>query len=77
MKPSLYLESFIISYQVARASRDIITVARQQLTHEWWEQRREDFRLFISQIVLDEVGAGDKDAASRRIALFRTCLCLT
>lgn len=70
-KPNLYLESSIISYQVARPSRDVITLARQRLTHDWWDRRRQDFHLYISQIVLDEVGAGDKDAASRRIAIVR------
>lgn len=69
--PRLYLESSIISYQAARPSRDVITLARQQLTHDWWDRRRQDFHLYISQIVLDEVGAGDREAAERRSALIR------
>lgn len=70
-RPRLYLESSIISYQAARPSRDLITLARQRLTHDWWDNRRQDFHLYISQIVLDEIEAGDKDAADRRIAIVR------
>lgn len=71
MKPRLYLETSIISYQVARSSRDIITLARQQQTHDWWDRRRHAFDLFVSQIVLDEVAIGDRAAAGLRLDLIR------
>lgn len=41
---------------------------RQQLTHIWWEVHRPAFELVISQVVLDEAGAGNPDAARRRLA---------
>ena len=41
--------------------------AHQQITLEWWETRRDDFAIFISQFVLDEVGAGDPDASRKRL----------
>jgi hypothetical protein len=69
MKPKLYLETTIISYSVARPSRDIITAAHQQLTQDWWDNRREDFDLFISQLVVQESSAGDSNAIQRRLNL--------
>ena len=67
MKPKLYIESTIPSYLMARLSRDLIVVAHQQITLEWWETRRDDFDIFISQFVLDEVGAGDPEASNKRL----------
>ena len=69
MKPKLYLETTIPSYLVSKPSRDLITAAHQQITHEWWETRLADFEIYISQFVLDEAGAGDFDAAAKRVAL--------
>ena len=65
----MYLETSIISYLAARPSRDVIVAARQQLTHTWWRDRRPRFDLYVSQVVLDEILAGDRDAADRRAAL--------
>jgi hypothetical protein len=69
MKPKVYLETTIISYYAARPSRDIITVAHQQLTQEWWQVRRHDFDVFVSQIVLQEVNQGDQEAVQRRLEM--------
>jgi hypothetical protein len=67
MKPKVYLETTIASYLAAWPSRDLITAGHQQITHEWWRTRRDEFELFVSQIVLDESAAGDPDAAARRL----------
>lgn len=67
MKPKVYLETTIISYLTARLSRDIIIAAHQELTNEWWENRRKRFDLFVSQLVIQEAKAGDKDAAQKRL----------
>src|SRR6266851_1354803 len=66
MPPRVYVETPVISYLAARPSRDLITAARQQITHDWWRRRRPDFEVFVSQLVLDEAQAGDPDAALRR-----------
>ena len=66
---ALYLESTIPSYLTARPSRDLIVAAHQQITHEWWRQARTNFDIYVSEAVLDEISAGDPDAASRRLAL--------
>jgi len=66
--PTLYLESTVPSYLAARPSRDLVVAAHQQITHEWWTHARPGFDIYISQAVLDEVRAGDADAAARRLA---------
>ena len=67
MKQKVYLETSIISYLAARPSRDIIIAAHQELTNEWWENRRKRFDVFVSQLVIQEAKAGDKSAAQKRL----------
>lgn len=66
MPPRVYIETSVISYLAARPSRDLITAARQQITHEWWRRRRPQFEVVVSQLVLTEARAGDPEAAARR-----------
>jgi hypothetical protein len=47
----------------------LVRASHQQITQEWWEHRRKDFDVFISQIVLDEAAAGDPSAAAKRLAV--------
>ena len=54
MKSTVYIETSFISYLTSRPSRDLVTAANQQLTHDWWNDRRENFDLFISQFVINE-----------------------
>jgi len=69
MNKSVYIETSIVSYLTARPSRDLIQAARQQITNAWWEERRSEFDLFVSQYVIDEAGDGDIIAARRRLEL--------
>ena len=71
MKPKLYVETTIFSYLTSAPSRDLIVAAHQQVTREWWDLRRPDFDLFVSRLVLQEAGAGDLEAAQRRLAALR------
>ncbi len=57
MKADIYIETTIPSYLTAWPSRDLITAAHQQVTHNWWNTRRRDFNLFVSQVVIDEATA--------------------
>ena len=67
--PTVYLETTIPSYLVARPSRDIIVAAHQQITHDWWRDAREHFDIYISEIVLTEIRIGNPDVATRRLAI--------
>jgi hypothetical protein len=68
VRPTVYLETTIPSDLTARPSRDLVTAARQEITREWWENRRADYDLVLSQVVLDESARGHPDAAYRRLA---------
>lgn len=67
MKDRVYIETTIVSYLAARLSRDLIVAAHQQLTEEWWLQRRPSFDLLTSQVVIREASAGDPVMAQRRL----------
>ena len=64
---TVYIESTILSYLVSRPSRDIIVAARQEITREWWEHSMPRFDCVLSQVVLDEIAAGDPDHAAMRM----------
>ena len=67
MKPKLYVETTIPSYLVARPSRDLIVAGHQQLTRAWWESRKSDFDIFVSQFVIDEASLGDPEMIEKRL----------
>jgi predicted nucleic acid-binding protein len=70
MKAKLYLETTIPSYLVGRPSRDLLVAAHQEITRDWWESRRTEFELYISELV-QEVRAGDPLLAGQRLELLR------
>ena len=65
----IFVETTIPSYLVARPARDVVQMARQQTTRDWWEHCRGEHELFTSQIVLDEAGSGDAVFARARLEL--------
>ena len=50
-KPSVYLETSVVSYLTAQPSRDIIVAAQQTMTREWWRNAPERFVLVASELV--------------------------
>lgn len=67
MKRKVYLETSVISYLTARPSKNIIEAGHQQSTYQFWD-RRDEFDLFASELVLTECAAGDPEAANKRLA---------
>jgi hypothetical protein len=66
MKSKVYIETSIPSYLTAWRSSDLIMAANQEMTKEWWEHRNQ-YELYISALVIYEAGAGDPNAAQRRL----------
>ncbi len=66
MKPTVYVETTIPSYLTAWPSRDVVRAGELQVTRDWWD-RRGEFDLRVSSLVLLECGAGDSDAAALRL----------
>ena len=67
MKPSVYIETSVVSYLASRPSRDLIVAGHQQITAEWWERDLRKFVALISPVVVDEISHGDPDTAAKRL----------
>jgi hypothetical protein len=72
MKPRLYLETTIPSYLVARPSRNTIIAGQQAATQKWWEQRRTDYDLFVSEFVDIEAGRGEAKMSLARVSAIKS-----
>ena len=72
MANRIYIETTVVSYLTARPNRDVVIAGHRQVTHEWWDTRRENYELCVSQLVLGEAGAGDAQAAQERLAVLQT-----
>ncbi|MFQ5752721.1 MAG: type II toxin-antitoxin system VapC family toxin, partial [bacterium] len=71
MKATVYIESTIVSYLAAKPSRDLIVAAHQQLTMEWWDLICPQVDCFVSAFVIQEISAGDEEAANKRIEIVK------
>ena len=67
MKPTVYIETSVISYLTAKPSRDLIVTAHQQITIDWWGNALPNYEAFISPIVLEEISGGDDSAVQSRL----------
>jgi hypothetical protein len=68
MKPTVYIETTVISYLTAWPSRDLVRAAQQQVTREWWDHR-DRFEVFVSELVIAEASAGDPVASRARLTV--------
>jgi len=66
---TVYLETTFISYLVALPSRDLIVAAHQQVTNDWWANRKIKYECYISEIVVDEASSGDENEIKKRLAI--------
>jgi hypothetical protein len=68
---TVYLETTFVSYLVALPARDLVIAAHQQVTRDWWQRRRTQFRCVISQVVIDEISAGDDSEVKKRLEIVK------
>ena len=69
VKPRVYLETTIVSYLVARPTRDVVIAGNQQTTRDWWQRATDRFELVASHLVFREAAVGDRVAAQARLDL--------
>lgn len=69
---TIYIETMIVGHLTGSLMSDPIVSARQQLTREWWQNHSPLYQLFISQLVLDECGAGNAKLAMERLDAVKT-----
>lgn len=67
MKTNVYIETSVVSYYTARASRDVVVAGHQQATQEFWQRLGSDFEPFVSALVIQEAGRGDSTLAEKRL----------
>lgn len=65
--PNIYLETSVISYLTARPSKNVISLARQSITKEWWENSQSKYDFYISALIIKEAQAGDREASKKRL----------
>jgi hypothetical protein len=71
MVEKIYVETTIFGYLTARTSRDVVTAGHQKTTQLWWNKRRPAFDLYSSELVVEELSAGDKREAEQRLSHLR------
>lgn len=67
MKPTVYIETTIISYLTARPSRDLVVAGHQQITADWWEDVRPRVECFVSPFVIQEASRGEAAMVAKRL----------
>ena len=67
VKPKVYVETTVVSYLVAKPSRDVTIAARQQATQQLWTEHSDNFEFVISNVVVSEAREGNPTAAQRRL----------
>ena len=55
MKESIYLDTSVVSYHTSKPSRDIIVLAHQEITRQWWHKAVKRYDVFISEVVIEEM----------------------
>jgi predicted nucleic acid-binding protein len=69
MKPTVYLDSSVPSYWLEPQGDDPVLRVRHLLTRRWWTEELPKFEVFVSQIVLREIGRGQSKRAAERSTL--------
>ncbi len=75
-KEKVYLDSTIPSYRVSELSDNAEVLIRQKITIDWWEKKRQNYVLYISDVVLEEIEEGDPVYAQKRLALVKEAFLL-
>ncbi|MDZ7966338.1 MAG: type II toxin-antitoxin system VapC family toxin [Nostoc sp. DedSLP03] len=71
MSETVYIETSVIGYLTARSTKNLIIAANIEITPEWWDFRRNNFILYTSEAVLDEVAKGDTAIATQRLEILQ------
>ena len=61
-----YIETTVVGNVAGRLHPDPLIASRQTVTRKWWATAGQVYRLLVSELVIDECGAGDPSAAQER-----------
>jgi hypothetical protein len=71
MKPSLYIETTIPSFLVGTISPVLATAGHQAATVRWWKEKRQEYELFVSSVVIGEIEKGKTELSIERLQLVK------
>lgn len=69
---TVYIETTVIGHLVGRVHGNAAVAARQQVTRDWWALAHSQYRVLISQVVIEECAAGDPVGAWERLQVTDT-----
>ena len=67
IKPTVYVETSVISYLTSLPSRDSLVFSRQEATRQLWYEYFDNFEFIVSDIVISEISQGDEKEVQRRL----------
>ena len=76
MKETVCVETSIFGYLTARSTNNLILAANTKVTHVWWDNCRNSFTIYASELVEDEAARGDKAIASQRLDFLKPIMYL-
>ena len=72
MKEStVYIETSVVSYLVARPSRDVVTAGHPEATRDVWPKLSREYKGYISALVYQEASRGDAEQSVKRLETLR------
>lgn len=66
---TVYIETSIVSHATAWPSPDPATAVLQDQAKRWMNEQRPLYDVVTSQLVIDEAGMGDANAAAKRLQM--------
>lgn len=67
IKPTVYVESSVVSYLTSLPSRDNLVLSRQEATRQLWNGYFDNFEFIVSDIVVSEIRQGDEKEVQLRL----------
>ncbi len=65
IKPTVYVETSVVSYLTSLPSRNSLVLSRQEATRQLWNQHFGNFEFIVSNIVVGEIRKGDEKEVQR------------
>ncbi len=67
IKPTVYVETSVVSYLTSLPSRNSLVLSRQEATRQLWNEYFDNFEFIVSDIVITEIRGGDEKEAQLRL----------
>lgn len=67
IKPTVYVETSVVSYLTSRLSNNALKLSRQQATRHLWDEYFDCFEFIVSDLVVTEIERGDAEEVKQRI----------